>query len=441
MKREIETLLALAKQKGATAVDVIASEGTARTVSTRMGEPEKLVYRKIHGITLRIWRGGRVAENSTSDISPQSLEKLVEVTYANLEFSDDDAAHGLADPAEHPSRIPNFLLFDHEIQSCSVNDQMELALRMEDAARAYDPRITNIKASECDTGWGTIFYASSSGFFKQYRVSTMECAVAVIAAENSRMQSDYWFSSSRHRSLVEDPETIGRIAAQRALRRLGAIKVKTQEVPVVFDPLMAATLLGSIAGAASGYSIDLKSSFLCDLLGEVVASPLVTLVDDGTMRQKIGSRPFDREGARSRRTVVVENGKLVSYLLDSYSARKLGTKTTGNAGGNSSTAVSNFYLFPGEHKPEEIIASVSNGFYVTGLSGFGVNLITGDYSRGACGLWIENGELSYPVEEVTIAGNFNEMLRNIEIVGNDLVFRNEISSPTIKISRMMVAGL
>ncbi len=248
---------------------------------------------------------------------------------------------------------------------------------------------------------------------------------------------------SRQFKRLETPEVIGETAAKRALRRLGARKIPTQEAPVVFDPEMAASLLRTLAGAVAGTSIYRGSSFLLNRLKQQIAAETVTVIDDGTIPGALGSRPFDGEGIPTQRTAVVEHGVLQSYLLDTYCARRLGMTSTGNAARDAagiSVGSANFYLVPGTSTPGEIIASVKSGLYLTELIGFGVNLVTGDYSRGAVGLWIENGELTYPVEEITIAGNLTEMLRHIEMVGNDLVFRGRTAAPTLKIARMTIAG-
>lgn len=257
------------------------------------------------------------------------------------------------------------------------------------------------------------------------------------------MQRDSWYSVSRKFHGLESPEVIGQTAAKRALRRLGARKVPTQQAPVVFDPMVAASLLRTLAGAVAGTAMYRGASFLLNRLGQQVAAENVTVIDDGTIPAGLGSRPFDSEGIPTRRTVVLEHGVLQSYLLDTYCGRKLGMASTGNAARDASgptVGSTNFYLVPGTYTPAEIIASIKSGLYVTELIGFGVNLVTGDYSRGAVGLWIENGTLAYPVEEITIAGNLNEMLRNIEMVGNDLVFRGRTAAPTLKIAAMTIGG-
>jgi PmbA protein len=257
------------------------------------------------------------------------------------------------------------------------------------------------------------------------------------------MQRDGWYHVTRKRARLDEPEEIGRIAARRALRRLGARRVKTAEVPVVFDPDMAASLVRHLAGAASGPALYRRASFLLSRRGERVAAPSVTIVDDGTMRSGLGSRPFDGEGLPVRRTIVVDQGYLASYLLDTYSGRKLGMASTHHGardGSGVTVAPTNLYLAPGTATPDELVRSVRSGLYVTELIGFGVNGVTGDYSRGAAGFWIDNGELAYPVQEITVAGNLLEMFSAVEGVGNDLVFRDRTSAPTLLIGRMVIAG-
>jgi PmbA protein len=258
------------------------------------------------------------------------------------------------------------------------------------------------------------------------------------------MERDYWYTVARSAAKLEAPGEVGRKAAQRALRRLHARKVPTQKVPIIFDQQTARSLLSEVFEAVSGDAVYRKASFLADQLGETVGSEKLTVIDDGTLPGLFGSSPFDDEGVPSRRTVVIEKGVLKSYLLNCYTARKLGLKTTGNASrgitGNAHCGHGNFYLEPGSQSPQELIASVKNGFFVTELIGSGVNIVTGDYSQGAFGLWIENGELAYPVSEVTIAGNLRQMLRGVEAVASDLEFRGSMASPTLLIGEMTVSG-
>lgn len=258
------------------------------------------------------------------------------------------------------------------------------------------------------------------------------------------MQRDSWYGVQRKFAKLESPEAIGEEAARRTVRRLGARKVSTRRAPVIFDQETAGSLLGNLCSAVSGYSLYKGASFLVGRLDKPLAPDFVTIYDDGRMVGGLGSRPFDGEGLATRKTAVVERGVLRSYLLDTYSGRKLGLASTGSAsrsvGESPSVGPTNFYLVPGTTKPEDMIGSVKEGLYVTELIGFGINMVTGDYSRGACGFWIENGELAYPVEEITIAGNLAQMYAGIETIGSDLVFRGRIASPTIKISEMMIAG-
>jgi PmbA protein len=312
------------------------------------------------------------------------------------------------------------------------------------AAPHPDPRITNSEGAEFDAGTSGVLYAASNGFSGGYQSSHCSLAVVPIATQNGSMQRDYWYSARRHLAKLDAPEAIGRTAAARALRRLGARKVQTCEVPVVFDPDMAASLLGHLAGAVSGNALYKGMSFLLGKLGEQIAPSFVTVTDDGTLVGGLGSKPFDAEGLPTRQTIVVDGGVLRSYLFDCYSARKLHSQSTGNAARSIADAPhvspTNFILQPGTTSPKDIVASVKSGLYVTELMGFGVNPVTGDYSRGASGMWIENGELAYPVEEITIAGNLLTMFRDIEVVGNDLDLRRSIVAPTLKIARLTVAG-
>jgi PmbA protein len=268
--------------------------------------------------------------------------------------------------------------------------------------------------------------------------------VPIAQVDGSAMQRDYWFSVARTLRKLESPEQVGRMAAQRTLRRLGARKIKTARVPVIFDPMVSRSLLDNVAQLVNGDAVYRGASFLAGKLGEQVAGENVTVIDDGAMPGGFGSSPFDDEGVPTQRTTVIERGVLKSYLLNTYTARKLGLKTTGNAArglaGNPGISSGNFFLQPGTRPPRQIIADVRHGFYVTEFLGFGVNPVTGDYSRGASGLWIENGEPAYPVEEITVAGNLRDMLHNIAEIGSDLEFRGSTAAPTLRIDGMTVAG-
>ncbi|MGH7410679.1 MAG: TldD/PmbA family protein, partial [Candidatus Methylomirabilis sp.] len=329
-------------------------------------------------------------------------------------------------------------------ESLPLNDRITRAKAAEAAALSYDPRITNSEGAEFASNLYRIIYGNSHGFLGEYQGSTFSLAVTPIALSDGAMQRDYWYTFSRHLNGLESPEAVGKRAAERTIRRLGARKIATREVPVVFDPETSASLMRSLCSAVSGPSLYRGASFLIDRLGDRIAPEIVSIYDDGTLQGHLGSKPFDGEGLPTRRTALVENGVLRSYLLDTYSARKLKLAPTGSAargvGDVPTVGPTNFFLQAGPDDPTEIIRSVDSGLYVTELIGPGVNFVTGDYSRGAVGFWIENGKLTDPVEEITVAGNLKEMLLGIEMVGNDLTFRSSVVAPTLKIRRMTVAG-
>ncbi len=437
-------ILAKAKAKGASHGDIVMVDGESFFVTVRLGEVEKISQAQEKRLGLRLFHGSSSASASTSDISKKSIERLVDDTVQMARATAQDPFSGLPDAALLAQTIPDLDLLDETARSVSVDEKIAIALATEKSAMEFDPRITNSEGAEFSNQFGRVIYASSAGFSGEYYGSNFAHSVSPVAAQDGAMQRDYWYSSSRKYGRLESPESVGRRAAQRVLRRLGARKARTCEVPVVFDPEMAASLLRNLASALSGYSLYKGASFLNGELGNAIASKLITVWDDGTIPGALGSRPFDAEGLPIVKKAIVEEGQLRSYLLDTYSGKKLNMPSTGNAsrsvGDPPSVAPTNFYLAPGTDSPESIIGSVKNGLYLTETIGFGVNLVTGDYSRGAAGIWIDNGELSYPVEEITIAGNLKEMFKNIEAVGNDLEMRGRICAPTIKISRMTVAG-
>lgn len=437
-------VLAMAKQKGASDGDVMMAESESFFVTVRMGEVEKISQAGEKRLGLRLFFGQSAATASTSDISRKSIEKLVDDTARMARVTAQDPQNGLPEESELTRETVPLDLLDDMARSVSVDEKIQIALDTEKSALAYDPRITNSEGAEFSNQFGRVVYASSRGFAGEYTGSIFGHSVSPIAGQNGSMQRDYWYSSNRKFAKLESSQKVGARAAERVLRRLGGRKVKTCEVPVVFDPEMAASLMGNLSSALSGYALYKGASFLMGKLGTKIGSALLTVVDDATIAGALGSRPFDGEGLPTRKKTVVERGELKSYLLDTYSGKKLGMKSTGNAsrsvGSPPGVSAGNFYLAGGRHSPEQIIGSVKAGLYVTEMIGFGVNMVTGDYSRGAAGLWIENGEFTYPVEEVTIAGNLKEMFENIEMVGSDLELRGRIAAPTIKISSMTVAG-
>jgi PmbA protein len=394
---------------------------------------------------LRVFFGRRAATTATSDLSPASLDKLAEDTCALAQAAAEDTCAGLPDLEALARKLPDLDLYDGEGEAMPPEDRIALARRAEEAALRADPRIKNSEGAEFVTAFGRVVQANSLGFTGEYRGSSYSLSVSPIAQEDGGMQRDYWYTVNRRFARLEDAAAVGRRAAERAVRRLGARKVPTRQVPVVFDPEMAAGLMRTLASAASGYAIYKNASFLLGKLGQPIAARGITVVDDGTMPGALGSKPFDGEGVATRRTVVVDGGALRSYLLDTYSGRKLGMRTTGNAsrsvGDAPSVGPTNLWLEPGTASPATIVRSIKTGLYVTEMLGSGVNLVTGDYSRGATGLWIENGEPAYPVEEITVAGNLKDMLLAVEAVGNDLEWRGRIAAPTILIGKMTVAGV
>jgi len=431
------SVLQRAAQRGATAADGFLVEESHFSVSVRMREIENVNHSREQRLSLRVFAGRASAAASTSDLSRESLERVVDEATALAKITAEDPHAGLPDPATLITRLPELDLEDAGAD-LTPEQKIEIARRAEAAALESDPRVTNSEGAEYSDRRAHYAYATSHGFAHDYGTTGFSVSVSPIASKNGEMQRDYWYSSARKRAKLEDPEAVGRKAAARAVRRLGARKMKSVEVPVIFDPETAASLVRSIAGAASGPSLYRRASFLFDRLGTKIAAPSVTIVDDALIPSALGSRPFDGEGLATGRTVLVREGMLESYLLDTYSARKLGLSSTHHAGRDGTTT--NLMLLPGHSTPQDLIGSVKNGFYVTELIGFGVNGVTGDYSRGAVGQWIENGELAYPVEEVTVAGNLLEMLSAIDGVGDDLVLRERTVAPTLRIGRMVVAG-
>ncbi|MFY9268882.1 MAG: TldD/PmbA family protein [Candidatus Manganitrophaceae bacterium] len=441
---QAEALLKKAANRGATAGDLVVAEGDSFSAQVRLKEVEKISNARGKSLGLRLFFGNRSAITSTSDFSDESLDRLMSDTCALAKIAAEDPHAGLPDPAMLAKSYPKLDLVDTEAENRSLQEKIEMARRGEEAALEYDPRITNSEGADFGHYHSRVLYASSGGFLGSYEITGLSLSVTPIATQEGRMQRDYWYSSRRGFAQLESPESVGRKAATRTLRRLGGRKVVTQQVPVIFDPENAPSLLGHLASAISGYALYKGASFLLDTLGTRIAAAGLTVVDDPTLPSGLGSRPFDGEGLPSYRKIVVENGILKTYLLDTYSGRKLGLPSTGNAargvGDPPTVGSTNFHMKPGKYSPKEIIRSVKSGLYVTELIGFGVNLVTGDYSRGAVGLWIENGELTYPVEEITIAGNLKEMFQNIEMIGNDLDPWKRTSAPTLKIAGMTVAG-
>lgn len=443
-------VVSLAMKAGASDAEAVAREGDEFSVTVRMGQVETLKESGSRALGLRVFLGKRSASASTSDLTADGIRHLVDGAMALVKVTEEDPFTGLPETNEFGALDSDLHLYFDDVYSLPGPERIEWARRTESAALAVDPRITNSDGGSFEAATGRKALANSRGFVGGYRTSFAGVSAAPLAQDaNGQMQRDGWWSSARRLADVDLPESVGQEAARRALRRLGARRVPTQRVPIVFAPEVARSLLASIFEAASGDAVWRSASFLAGKLGQQIAAPGLTIIDDHTMLLPtgaggFGTSPFDGEGLPSQHTVVVERGVLSSYLLNTYTARKLGMKSTHNASrglaGAPGIGAGNLYLQPGVLSSEQIISDVPAGLYVTGLMGFGVNIVTGDYSRGATGLWIENGQLTHAVEEVTIAGNLAEMLPSVTAAGNDLVFRSAIASPTLRIDGMTIAG-
>src|SRR5215472_6799132 len=434
-----------AMKAGATAAEAIVRDGTEFSTVVRLGQVETLKEAGSRGLGLRVFVGKRAASTYSSDFTPDGIQHLVKGALELARVTSEDPFAGLPEREQLGQVSGDLQLYFEDVYSLPPEERIDHARRAERAALDCDPRLKNSDGGSFDASTGRKVLANSLGFLGESRGSYCSVAAVPIAqAADGSMQRDYWYSAARSLTKLASPESVGQEAARRTLRRLGARKVATVRVPIVLDPLVAGSILDNIFDAANGSAIYRQSSFLAGKLGEKIAGANVTVIDDGTMPGGFGTSPFDGEGIPTRRTLVIEKGVLQSYLLNTYTARKLGLKTTGNASrglaGNPGIGSGNFFLQPGQKTPQQIISEIKSGFYVTEFLGFGVNLVTGDFSRGASGLWIENGELTFPVEEVTVAGNLKDMLNNISEIGNDLEFRGSTACPTLRIDGMMIAG-
>jgi PmbA protein len=436
-------LLKKVRGAGADAADVLIGEGSDFSVTVRKGEVETLTDAGSKALGIRVFVGKRTATSYTSDFSTKALGRLVEETVAMARVTGEDPAAGLPDEMVPPEDL-DLGLHDPSPAALPTAERIERARRAEAAALLVSPEITNSQGGSYASDEDTVVLANTLGFMGTYRSSSVSLSAVPVAERGGQMERDYWYTTGRGLQDLLAPEEVGRIAAERTLRRLGARQVPTCEVPVVFDPETAADILGHVFRALSGYSVFRNATFLKGRLGETVASPLVTVVDEGRRPRGLGSRPFDGEGLPTRRNTPLEAGVLRHYLCDTYAARKIGARSTGSArrgvAGGPSVGASNLSFAAGATPPEEIVGTVERGLYVTDLIGFGVDLVSGDYSQGAAGQWIEKGRFVHPVHEVTIAGNLKEMLRDVDAVGNDLEFRGSSAAPTLRIRKMTVSG-
>jgi PmbA protein len=430
---------------GASAAECVIREGDEFSTVVRLGQVETLKESGSKAIGMRVFYGKRAASTYSSDFSAAGLDRMVKSALELAKITSEDPFSGIPERDQLGSLSGNLDLYSADVYSLPGEERISYARRAEKAALDYDPRIKNSEGGSFEAATGHKVLANSNGFVGEYQRSYCSLAAVPIAqSDTGAMQRDYWFSVARSLGRLDSPEHVGTIAAQRTLRRLGARKAKTARVPVILDPMVSSSILEHIFEGVNGDSIYRGASFLAGKLGEKIACDCVNVIDDGTIPGGFGTSPFDGEGVPSRRTVVIENGIFKSYLLNTYTARKLGLQTTGNASrglaGTPGIGPGNYFLQPGKKTPKEIISEIKEGLYVTEFLGHGANLVTGDYSRGASGMWISGGELAYPVEEITVAGNLKEMFLNISEIGSDLEFRGAVACPTIRIDGLTVGG-
>ncbi len=430
---------------GADACDVCIGTSEGFQATLRLGAIEKLQKSTSKGLGLRVFKDGATALTFTTDFADRTVKNLVRETLEIVKVAQPDEFNGLAPKTSLGVFDGELKIYDDSIASMPPEKKIEMVREMEDTGREYDARITNSNGANWSDNAGQVTIANSDGFVGHYRSTAASMSVWLVAEENGVKQRDGWYSINRFAGNLDSSKSIGEEAARRTIARLGGRKVKSQAVPVVLDPSVAADFVGMLFGAASGGSIYRRSSYLVDKVGETIVSPEVTIIDDATIADGLESRPFDAEGIRSSRLTFIENGVLNQYVCDSYSARRLGAAATGNSGRSFSTAPqvapSNLYLKNGQTDPDEIVGAVKNGLYLTEMFGSGVNSVTGDFSQGASGFWIENGAITFPAQEITIAGNVLKAMQRVTAVGNDLSFRlGSTASPTLLISELTVGG-
>jgi PmbA protein len=429
-----DDLLAYGKSRGAAQMEITINDGTEFSVDIREGEIERLVEAGRRSLSLRVFVDGKLASGSSSDLSPETLKSLVSNAIARAKVATVDEFAGLPDFEPVTMNPEKLGIYDPAIIDMSPEEKIAAA-RQTEALTLKDKRIKKSHGASFNSAVGEAILVNSNGFRGSYQRTDCSCGVYVQTGEGENLFDEGWYDASVSRDGLKSPEEIAAIATQRATRLIGGRKIDTQTVPVIFEYPMTASLISFLHSCVSGRNIYLQQSFLAGKIGEKVGNDLISVIDDGLMAGGPGTKPFDDEGVATRKTTVIEKGVMKSYLLDTYAARKLKMHSTGNAGG-----ANNLYLAAGAHTPDEIIKSVDKGLLLTGMIGFGTVPTTGDISRGAVGMWIEKGEIAYPVAEITISGNLGSILNSIEMVGNDLTFRRSVSGPTIKVKEMTVGG-
>lgn len=437
-------LVARAKKRGASSAEIFIQVGREASCRVRDQDIESLTQATSKGCGIRVIVNKRLGFAWTTDFTPSTLDAFVDSAIALAQASAPNPLNGFAE-ARDLGALPDVgSLCDPNIVSLSPEWKIKAAMEMEKACRAFDSRVKTVDTVEAGETVTEVYLASSTGMHGGYQTSSAYLYAAAVASDGHQLQTSDWYEVKRFLNELSSPESIAREAAQRAVRLLGAKKVKSQRVPVVFDPTMAAGFISAMASAASGDVVFKKSSFLASKLGQRIAPPTFTLVDDGLLPRGLGTSPFDGEGVPSRRTEIVQNGVLRSFLYDSFTARKAKTRSTGNAARGykslPSIGTHNLYLEAGSMSPEDIVKEIPNGFYVTAMLGNGANIVTGEYSRGANGVWVENGEFTHPVQEVTVAAKLTDMLAGIDAIGSDLKFRGSTGAPTLRFKELTVSG-
>ena len=436
----LEDLLKMAKARGATSADAVLSDSQSMSVNRRFAKPEALTRSEEADIGLRVLVGQKQAIVSSSDRSKEALEQMAQRAVDMAKSVPEDKYAGIADPADIAKSFPELDLYDPS--DLTVDKMNAMADACETAAREVKG-VTNSEGAECAVSKETVYYVASNGFAAGFSSSGFTLSVSVIAGEDTGMETDYDFDSAAFLKDMKDPQSVGRTAGERAVKALNPRKGPTKNLPVVFDRRVSGSLIGSLAGAISGTSVARGTTFLKDKMGEQIFPAGITIVDDPFMKRGLRSHPFDAEGIAPQKRNIIDKGVLTGWLLDLSSARQLNLKTTGNASRSASSAPapkpSNFYMLAGTKSVEELLKDIEEGFLVTQMMGSGVNMVTGDYSRGARGFWIEKGRIAYPVAEMTIAGNVKDMWKNLD-AANDLEFKTGVDAPSLRIAGMTVAG-
>lgn len=444
-----EQVVQMCTKAGADAAEVLVRDSSELTVTVRMGEPELVQEAGSRAIGLRVFKHGRRAVTYSSDLRARSLESFVAESVALAALAEPDEHGRLPDSDELARELPELHLYDEAVGKVDAAWALERCLAGEAAARAYDPRINNSEGATWSSTVGATAFATSGGFSGGYRGSYAGFYVQPLCDDptdpgNPKKRNGSWWSADRFLDRLDDPEAVGREAARRTVAQIGSKKIATQECPVVFDPEVGRSIVGTVFSVANGSSFWRKSTYLLDREGTPVASPLVTIVDDPLIPRASGSKPFDGDGLPTRKNVLVQDGVLQTVLCDVYSARKLGRKSTGSAsrgiGGNPGPSTTNLILQPGTGSRADLLKDTGRGLYVTSMMGFGFNPVTGDFSRGAQGFWIENGELTHPVSEITVSCNFDDLLKRIDRIADDLDMRSSTACATFRVSHMTVAG-